>query len=85
MDGDYAWYEGNAKNKTQPAGGKKPNAFGLYDLSGNVYRPSQRYRLSRLLLCGLIFDMRVLLAARPFFLQPFGGARSRGRSAGSLL
>ena len=35
--GDYAWYSGNAENKTHPVGGKLPNAFGLHDMIGNVY------------------------------------------------
>ena len=35
--GDYAWYGGNSKRKTHPVGGKKPNAFGLYDMPGNVW------------------------------------------------
>ena len=34
--GDYAWYSSNASGKTQPVAGKKPNAFGLYDMHGNV-------------------------------------------------
>lgn len=32
-----AWHKGNARNTTHPAGGKAPNALGLYDLSGNIY------------------------------------------------
>ena len=33
---DYAWYVRNSRNKTHEVKKKKPNAFGLYDMSGNV-------------------------------------------------
>jgi uncharacterized protein (TIGR02171 family) len=33
---DYAWYDANAGGKTHPVAGLKPNAFGLYDMAGNV-------------------------------------------------
>lgn len=34
--GEVAWYGGNSEKKTHPIGQKKPNAFGLYDMHGNV-------------------------------------------------
>lgn len=33
---EYAWYSANSGEKTQKVGLKKPNAFGLYDMIGNV-------------------------------------------------
>jgi formylglycine-generating enzyme required for sulfatase activity len=43
-DGDYyagnvddiGWYSKNSTGKTHAVGGKQPNAFGLFDMSGNV-------------------------------------------------
>jgi formylglycine-generating enzyme required for sulfatase activity len=35
--GDYAWYGPNSGSKTHPVGQKKPNAWGLYDVHGNVW------------------------------------------------
>ena len=33
----YAWYEGNSNAQTHPVGQKQPNAWGLYDVEGNVW------------------------------------------------
>jgi hypothetical protein len=35
--GDHAWFWGNSGNETQAVGQKLPNAWGLYDMLGNVW------------------------------------------------
>jgi formylglycine-generating enzyme required for sulfatase activity len=35
--GDYAWYSANSVNTTHPVEQKRPNAWGLMDMHGNVF------------------------------------------------
>jgi formylglycine-generating enzyme required for sulfatase activity len=35
--GSYAWHIANSDSQTHPVATKKPNAWGLYDMHGNVY------------------------------------------------
>ena len=53
--GEYAWYKANSEWKTHEVKMKKPNGYGLYDMSGNVMEfcwekypsPSSNARLAR--------------------------------------
>ncbi|MEK6647189.1 MAG: formylglycine-generating enzyme family protein [Candidatus Firestonebacteria bacterium] len=37
ISGDYCWYDANSNREMHPVGQKKPNRWGLYDMTGNVW------------------------------------------------
>ncbi len=62
--GEVAWYADNSDGKAHPVGKKKPNAFGLYDMIGNVheYTSSPGRYGSRVLLGGNYDDSITFLS-----------------------
>lgn len=65
VDGEFCWYSDNSNGTTQPVGRKKPNKFGISDISGNVsewcydrypYYPGSNTRGQRVIRGGNVFE-----------------------------
>jgi formylglycine-generating enzyme required for sulfatase activity len=65
--GSVAWYDANSEDRTHDVGQKEPNAYGLFDMLGNVWEwveDSEKGQGTKKLLCGGSFynlarDLRV--------------------------
>ena len=40
----YVWHAGNSGARAQPVGWKKPNAYGLYDMAGNMGEVTEEFQ-----------------------------------------
>lgn len=60
-DATYAWYGGDYDLGHHPVGEKKPNSFGLFDTSGNVWEWTSTKDMERSKFSGEILDKRIAM------------------------
>lgn len=53
---EVAWFKKNSNGKPHPVAKKKPNGYGLYDMSGNVWEWTENYHLNQRMFRGGSWD-----------------------------
>lgn len=83
-----AWFGGHSRGPTHPVGQKRPNAFGLYDMHGNVWESCQDWYADSYSNEGLVDpsgpasgSYRVLRGGSWLISPPYCRSACRGRSA----
>lgn len=87
VDPAFCWYSMNSDDKTHTVGRKKPNTWGLYDMSGNINEwcmdgyESDYYKDGRTFNPGYYLDLHVLRGGS----WNFGSANMRSAARGKML